>query len=110
MTLNYKTIGKLIRQNRIKNNITQEELAFRIGSSAAYISYLENGKKKPSLHKLLQISEALNVTVNDFIYGPAYLSAPNGYNKLSVLFSQYSSEKQQLLIGNISTLLQTLIT
>ncbi len=110
MTLNYITIGKLIRQHRINNNITQEELAFRIGSSAAYISYLENGKKKPSLHKLLQISEALNVTVNDFIYGPIYHSAPNGYDELSILFSQYPSEKRQILLGNISMLLQTLIT
>ena len=110
MTVNYVTIGKLIRQYRINNNITQEELAFRIGSSAAYISYLENGKKKPSLHKLLQISEALNVTVNDFVYGTSYYSAPKGYDELRTLFSQYPYEKQQILLSNISMLLQSLIT
>lgn len=110
MTINYVTIGRMIRRYRLDKNITQEELAFRIGSSAAYISNIENGKKKPSLQKLLQISEALNVTANDIIYGSSYHSVLKGYDELGTLFSQYPSEKQQILLENISMLLQTLIT
>ncbi len=110
MTLNYVTIGKMIRHYRLDKSITQEELAFRIGSSAAYISYLENGKKKPSLQKLLQIADALDVTINDFIYGSTYRSDHKGYDELSMLFSQYPFEKQQLLRSNISTILKILIT
>ena len=77
MNINYITVGKLIRYYRLKSRITQEELAFRINSTPAYISNLETGKKKPSLDKLMQIAEALNVTVNDFIYDPLHNPPPN---------------------------------
>ena len=76
MAINYITVGKLIRYYRLKSRITQEELAFRIDSTAAYISNLETGKKKPSLDKLTQIAEVLGVTVNDFIYDPLQTHAP----------------------------------
>ena len=110
MTVNYETVGTHIRYFRTKHKVTQEELAFRIGSSAAYVSYLENGKKKPSLHKLIQISEALNVTVNDIIYGPVNNPVSRSSNEINNLLSNYSSEKRMILIDNISAILQTIST
>ena len=77
MKINYITVGKLIRYYRLKSRITQEELAFRINSTPAYISCLETGKKKPSLDMLTQIADVLGVTVNDFIYDPLQKPTPN---------------------------------
>ena len=71
MIVKYETVGKLIRYHRLSKKMTKEELVFRIESSPAYISYMESGKKKPSLEKLMDIAEVLGVTVNDFVYGPA---------------------------------------
>lgn len=68
MEINYLLIGKRIRRFRLSKNITQEELAFQIGTSAAYISNIEHGKKKVSLQKLCEISEIWGVTVNDLLY------------------------------------------
>ena len=93
MIINYITVGKLIRYYRLKSRITQEELAFRISSTPAYISNLETGKKKPSLDKLTQIAEILNVTVNDFIYDPLQCPSPNSA----------SEELSKLLISLLQT-------
>lgn len=66
--IDYIVIGSRIRQYRQERGITQEDLAFQINSSTAYISNIERGIKKPSLEKLVVIAEVLHVTVNDFIY------------------------------------------
>ena len=70
--IDYYIVGSRIRQYRIERNITQEELAFQVDTSAAYISNIERGIKKPSLQKLSEIAEVLQVTVNDLIYSNPY--------------------------------------
>ncbi len=109
MNIDYTTVGKRIRQFRSQKRITQEELAFRIGTSAAYISNIECGKKKPSLQKIAQISEILEVTVNDFIY-PANIINSLMPDDLSEINSYSASKKQQLLAQNLSALIQSFIT
>ena len=65
--LNYKEIGRRIRYYRGMRKVTQEQLAFEIQSSAAYLSNIERGIKKPSLEKLLQLSNALDVPIEAFL-------------------------------------------
>ncbi len=109
MHIDYIIIGKRIKLFRTKKKITQEELAFQIGTSASYISNIESGKKKPSLQKLLQISEILGVTINDFIYSPDVLNSLLSKN-ITELDSCSPSEKQELLVQNLSALIQSFIT
>ena len=104
MKIDYIIVGKRIKLFRSKKRLTQEELAFQIGSSAAYISNIESGKKKPSLQKLVQISEVLDVTINDFIY------PTNSLTSIPELSSCSPSEKQELIAQNLSALIQTFIT
>jgi len=52
--------GSLLRQLRKSANITQEELAFRVGLARTYISLLERGVKSPTLTVFLRLCVALN--------------------------------------------------
>lgn len=63
-----RKIADNLRQLRAKNRISQEKLADISGVSQQHIYKIENELVKPSVEKLLQIAEALNVTVNDLIY------------------------------------------
>ena len=63
----YVAIGKNIRKYRHKRNLTQEELGFRINTSAAYISCIERSIKKPSLDTLLRICAVLEVDPNELL-------------------------------------------
>lgn len=63
-----KRIADNLRQLRAKNRISQEKLAEISGVSQQHIYKIENELVKPSVEKLLQIANALSVTVNDLIY------------------------------------------
>lgn len=54
----YEAIEQIIRARK-EQNITQEELARRIGTHKSNISRLESGNYNPSLDMLIKIAEAL---------------------------------------------------
>jgi len=56
-----------LREYRLKANLTQEQLAAKIGCSKAFISQLENHKKNISVNLLVHISIILNVCLNDLL-------------------------------------------
>ena len=51
---NFK-IGALIHQARLEKGLTQEELAFRVGTTKSYISKIENNVKEVRLSTLQKI-------------------------------------------------------
>lgn len=54
----YEAIEQIIRARK-EQNMTQEELARRIGTQKSNISRLESGNYNPSLDMLIKIAEAL---------------------------------------------------
>jgi transcriptional regulator with XRE-family HTH domain len=56
-----KTLGQLIKQQRDAYDLTQRELASKLGVKASHIAYLENGRRKPSLALLRRIAETLGL-------------------------------------------------
>jgi len=58
-------VGRRIRSRREFLSLSQEELGFRINADQAYISRLEHGLLNPTLESLVEISEALDVQVQN---------------------------------------------
>jgi len=54
----YDVISQIIEE-RAKQNITQEELAFRVGTQKSNISRLESGTYNPSLDFLIKVAHSL---------------------------------------------------
>lgn len=67
--LEYKQIGLKIAYYRKMQNLTQEQLAERLGVAVSYIGQIEApGIYKPiSLTTLLRIAKALNTPPNKFL-------------------------------------------
>jgi transcriptional regulator with XRE-family HTH domain len=59
-------LGKKIRELRLGNNLTQEELANRLELTKGYISQLENNLTSPSMQTLFSILEVLGTDVHEF--------------------------------------------
>lgn len=53
--------GELIRSKRREMNLTQDEIAARIGISTPYIGHLESGKRHPSDKIVTKLAEALGL-------------------------------------------------
>ena len=67
MIINYKNIGIKLKQARKRLGLSQEELAYRCNLTREYISYIENGKKKPSLEVFLILSKNLMISIENLI-------------------------------------------
>ena len=67
VAVNYDKIGDKIRERRNFLKITQENLANEIDVSAAFISDIENGRRKMSLETMIKISIALKTSLDYLI-------------------------------------------
>ena len=56
-----KLLGLRIRELRKAKNLTQEQLAEKVGIGTANISYIETGRFSPSVETLSKLSDALEV-------------------------------------------------
>ena len=61
----YMNISNSIRQYRLQNNLTQEELADTISVSRQTIIAIEKGNYTPSLLLAMQLAKYFKVTVED---------------------------------------------
>lgn len=64
MSVNRIALGKRISFYRLKFSMTQEKLADLTNCSREYIAYLENGVKTPSLPILVDLANALHISVD----------------------------------------------
>ncbi len=64
-----KNFGKILRDFRIKNKLTQEQLSEKLGISLKYISRIENGNNGVKTQTLINYMNILGITPNT-IYAP----------------------------------------
>ena len=62
-------IGKTIKKIREEKNMTQEQLAEKLNVTRQAISNWENNKTQPDIDTIIKISEVLEVSVEEIIYG-----------------------------------------
>lgn len=67
--MNQEKIGKYIYEQRIKNNLTQKELADKLSVTSQAVSKWENGRGIPDIEQLTKLSEIFNVDIKDIING-----------------------------------------
>ena len=67
--MDQEKIGKLIKKIRKDNNLTQAELADKLGVTYQAVSKWETGKNIPDIAILKQISEEYNINIDDILNG-----------------------------------------
>lgn len=67
--MNQEKIGKFIAKCRKEKNLTQFELAQKLGVSDRTIGNWENGRNMPDLSLFKPLCDELNITLNDLISG-----------------------------------------
>jgi transcriptional regulator with XRE-family HTH domain len=67
MKMNQVKIGKFIAELRKEKDLTQKDLAEKIGVTDKAISKWENGRGMPDVSLLRKISEVLGITVNELL-------------------------------------------
>ncbi len=67
MIIDYDAIGMRVKIARIKSKLTQDSLAEKTGLSVVHISNIENGNAKMSLSSVIEIANALSVSVDELL-------------------------------------------
>ncbi len=60
-------IGEVIRENRKRKKLTQEEMAKRLGVTAPAVNKWENGNSQPDIMLLAPIARLLNITTDTLL-------------------------------------------
>lgn len=56
-----KNFGETVRKKRRLKDLSQEQLAEKLGIHRTYMSFIERGQRNPSLLMLFKISRALKI-------------------------------------------------
>lgn len=82
-----RDIGKNIRDLRISQNLTQDQLAEKLFVTRQTVSNYENGKSRPDIETIEKIAAVLDCQITDIIYGKETLR--KNYIPFAVSFSLF---------------------
>ena len=60
-------LGAAIRQERVRQRLSQTKFAYMIGSDQSYVSQLEHGQCNLKFARLCEIADALNLDVSELL-------------------------------------------
>lgn len=98
-------LGKRIRQKRVEQKITQEQLAEKTNLSVAYIGMMERGKRTPSLETFIVIADELNATADELLYGTMKNGCKTRLLKYEERLSNMTAEEARKFYGVADVLL-----
>lgn len=104
MEINYKDIGKRIRQERCGRNLTQEKLAEITGISVTHMSNIENANTKLSLPVFIDIANALGCDADVLLCGSLKNNKNSSVGIISDLLSDCTRAERYVIIDTIRTL------
>ncbi|TCW64252.1 helix-turn-helix transcriptional regulator [Burkholderia sp. SRS-25] len=56
----YEEFGRALRERRIKANLTQDDVASKVGLGRTSVTNIEKGRQQVSLHMLYQLADAVD--------------------------------------------------
>ena len=65
-----RMVGDNVKRLRLAAELSQAELANRMGVDRAYVSGLEQGQRNPTVISLWHVAQALEVSIRDFFDEP----------------------------------------
>jgi len=102
--IDYKAIGKRVRELRTKQDLSQEQLALRASITSVYLSNVENGHGKGSLPTFLKIANALGCGVDALLCDNINDNRQIYEEQLGTLLSDCSDDEMKLIAGTIKGL------
>ena len=106
--IDYSSMGKKVKQARLKKKITQEQLAEAVGVGVTHISHLETGSGTVSLKVFIAIVNYLNCSVDELLYKEIKTARPIVNNWLTELVADCNQSEIKIIADTIMALKQTL--
>lgn len=103
MMLDYKALGKRLKEQRLKKGKTQEQLGELAGLSTVHVSHIECGTAKLSLETLLNLCAVLDTTPDMLLFDSVYTSKERLKEEIALLLNECSEKNMNLIVELIKT-------
>ena len=96
--MDYKVVGKRLRNARKSRGYTQGDIAKELGVTIAYISRVERGSGSINIKRLLQLSEFFDTSLNYFLTGSVENTSGYLQSDFRDVLNKCTPEKQRAIL------------
>ena len=104
MSVDYKDMGKRIREIRESKHMTQAALSELAGIEPSNLSHIERAATKVSLPTLMNIANALEVSLDELVCGSLIKSEHIAVRQLNELLSDCTPDELQAVIEMVKVI------
>lgn len=108
MELDYKAIGKRIKIARIRADLTQERLAEIVELSPTHLSNIETGTTRVSLTAIVNLANALSITVDDLLCDSVIQAKPQFEKDIAAILEDCDEYEIRMIKDMAQALKETL--
>lgn len=102
--MDYKRLGVRIREERLKLNLTQAQLAEAIDISDTYMGAIERGERSLTLDTLVRLVNRLGVTVDYLLSDSVSDTDTNIMNQFRQILDGHPLERKQMAVNVLRTI------
>lgn len=96
-------LGKRIREERLRLNLTQERLSEDIEISTAYLGQIERGERSLTLDKLVRLANRLDVTLDYLLSDSVSISPDNQTDRILQLLQDKTTAEKEMAFQILNT-------
>ena len=102
--MDYKRLGKRIREERLRLNLTQAQLAEDIDISDTYMGAIERGERSLTLDTLVRLVNRLGVTIDYMLSDSVADNDSNIMEQFQQIIDHQPLERKQMAINVLRTI------
>lgn len=102
--MDYKRLGKRIREERLRLNLTQAQLAEDIDISDTYTGAIERGERSLTLDTLVRLVNRLGVTIDYMLSDSVADNDSNIMEQFKQIIDHQLLERKQMAINVLRTI------
>lgn len=102
--MDYKRLGKRIREERLRLNLTQAQLAEAIDISDTYMGAIERGERSLTLDTLVRLVSRLGVTVDYMLADSVSDNDSNIIAQFKQIIDEQPLDRKQMAINVLRTI------
>lgn len=103
--MDYKAVGKRIREKRLNYKLTQEKLSELVDVCPSYIGEIERGNSIPSIATVVNIAKELDLNLDFLLLG---ITSKNSNSYFNDLLESIPDNKKDLFIKLCENIAKTL--
>lgn len=98
----YEKLGNNIKLERLRLNLTQEQLSEKLDISTSYLGRIERGERNVPLDTLIRLADILNVSIDYLLRDSIHKNNTDVLNyEINQLISELCDSEQNLILDMI---------